>query len=60
MFAGYCHGHQAYFPTIRAAVEGGYGAAGLHSFIEVGAGEAMVDMAVIRLLTMQGLLKTEP
>ncbi len=59
-FAGYCNGHQAYFPTIRAAVEGGYGAAGLNSFIEVGAGEAMVDMAVIRLLTMQGLLKTEP
>ena len=28
--------------------------------VEVGAGEAMVDMAVIRLLTMQGLLKTEP
>ena len=59
-FAGYCNGFQGYFPTIRAAVEGGYGAEGITARVEVGAGEAMVDMAVIRLLIMQGLLKTEP
>jgi neutral ceramidase len=59
-FAGYCNGYQGYFPTIRAAVEGGYGAEGVVARVEVGAGEAMVDMAVIRLLTMQGLLKAEP
>lgn len=59
-FAGYCNGFHGYFPTIRAAVEGGYGAEGITARVEVGAGEAMVDMAVIRLLIMQGLLKTEP
>jgi hypothetical protein len=59
-FAGYCNGFHGYFPTIRAAVEGGYGAEGVTARVEVGAGEAMVDMAVIRLLTMQRLLKTEP
>ena len=59
-FVGYCNGYHGYFPTIRAAVEGGYGAEGVVARVEVGAGEAMVDMAVIRLLTMQGLLRTEP
>jgi neutral ceramidase len=59
-FAGYCNGFHGYFPTIRAAVGGGYGAEGITARVEVGAGEAMVDMAVIRLLMMQGLLKTEP
>ena len=47
-------------PTVRAAVGGGYGAEGVTARVEVGAGEAMVDMAVIRLLMMQGLLKTKP
>ena len=59
-FAGYCNGFHGYFPTIRAAVGGGYGAEGITARVEVGAGEAMVDMAVIRLLMMQGLLKTKP
>jgi hypothetical protein len=59
-FAGYCNGFHGCFPTIRAAVEGGYGAEGISTRVEVGAGEAMVDMAVIRLLMMQGLLKTKP
>ncbi len=59
-FSGYCNGFHGYFPTIRAAVEGGYGAEGITARVEVGAGEAMVDMAVIRLLQMRGLLKTEP
>jgi hypothetical protein len=39
------------------AVEGGYGAEGITARVEVGAGEAMLDMAVICLLMMQGLLK---
>jgi neutral ceramidase len=59
-FAGYCNGFHGYFPTIRAAVEGGYGAEGITARVEVGAGEEMVNMAIIRLLMMQGLLKTEP
>lgn len=59
-FAGYFNGYHGYFPTIRAAVEGGYGAEGLVARIEVGAGEAMVNSAIVRLLTMQGMLKPEP
>jgi len=59
-FAGYCNGYHGYFPTIRAAVEGGYGAEGVTARVEVGAGETMVNTAVVRLLTMQGLLKSEP
>jgi neutral ceramidase len=59
-FAGYSTGFHGYFPTIRAAVEGAYGAEGITARVEVGTGEAMVDMAVIRLLMMQGLLKTKP
>ena len=58
--AGYCKGFHGYFPTIRAAVEGCYDAEGITARVEVGAGEAMVDMSVIRLLMMQGLLKPEP
>jgi neutral ceramidase len=57
--AGYCNGFHGYFPTIRAAVGGGYGAEGITARVEVGAGEAMVDMAVIRLVMMHGLKKTE-
>ena len=53
---GYCNGYLAYFPTIRAAAEGGYGA-GYQTFVEVGAGERMVDKAVINLYTFVGKLK---
>ena len=38
-FAGYCNGYQGYFPTIRAASQGGYGAEGITARVEVGAGE---------------------
>ena len=58
--AGYCNGFHGYFPTIKAATEGGYGAEGITARVEVGAGESMVNMAVIRLLTMKGLLKPVP
>jgi neutral ceramidase len=47
-FVGYCNGMYSYFPTIKAAVEGGYGASwGL--LAEMGTGERMVDKAVIGL-----------
>lgn len=59
-FAGYLNGYHGYFPTIRAAVEGGYGAEGIVARVEVGAGEAMVDMAIVQFLKMQGLLKPLP
>jgi neutral ceramidase len=60
LFAGYANGHFGYFPTIRAAVAGGYGAEGITARSEVGTGEAMVDMGIIRLYEMLGLLKKAP
>jgi len=42
-----------YLPTIRAAVEGGYGADYATS-AEVGACERLIDRAVVRLLEWQG------
>ena len=48
-----------YVPTIRAAAEGGYGA-GYNTRLEVGAGEAMIDRAIVRLLTLLGRLKEVP
>jgi neutral ceramidase len=56
-FAGYANGYHGYFPTIRAAVEGGYGAEGIVSRVEVGAGETMLDTGLIRLYTLLGRLK---
>lgn len=58
--AGYCNGFHGYFPTIKAATEGGYGAEGITARVEVGAGESMVNMAIVKLLTMKGLLKPLP
>jgi hypothetical protein len=48
-----------YIPTIRAAAEGGYGA-GYNTRIEVGAGEAMVDRAIVHIYTLLGKLKDAP
>lgn len=48
-----------YVPTIRAASEGGYGA-GYNTRIEVGAGEATIDRAIVNLFKLQGKLKTSP
>ena len=51
---GYCNGHFLYFPTIEAASEGGYGADPRMSPIALGAGEAMLDRALITLFRMRG------
>lgn len=48
-----------YVPTLRAATEGGYGA-GYNTRIEVGAGEAMIDRAVVNFFKLAGRLKTTP
>ncbi len=48
-----------YMPTIRAAVEGGYGA-DYNTTVEVGAGELLVDRAVVKLFKLRGLLKDLP
>jgi hypothetical protein len=48
-----------YIPTIRAAAEGGYGA-GYNTRLEVGAGEAMIDRAIVQMFTLSGRLKDTP
>ncbi|MEP7272064.1 MAG: neutral/alkaline non-lysosomal ceramidase N-terminal domain-containing protein [Acidobacteriota bacterium] len=48
-----------YVPTIRAASEGGYGA-GYNTNIETGAGEAIIDRAVVNLFRMAGKLNVIP
>jgi hypothetical protein len=57
LFLGYCNDYHQYFPTIEAAAEGGYGADALVSPVEVGAGERMMDRALIHLYRMRGKLK---
>ncbi len=57
---GYTNGYVRYFPTIRAAVEGGYGADRAVSIVEVGAGERMMRRAYVELWHMTGRLGTEP
>jgi hypothetical protein len=59
-FGGYTNGNLGYVPTIKAAVDGGYGASQLGSFIEVGAGNRMIDTAVIRLGYWTGKLQDRP
>ena len=53
-FLGYANGYFGYFPTIRASTEGGYGAASSSTWIEPGAGERMVDHAVVKVYQMLG------
>jgi len=55
-FLGYCNDYQQYFPTIEAAAEGGYGT-DFVSPAEVGAGERMMNRALIYLFQMRGQLR---
>ena len=59
-FVGYTNGYLDYFPTIRAAAEGGYGAADSDTYVAVGAGERMVDQALVRIYEMLGRLVDVP
>jgi hypothetical protein len=59
-FLGYANGYYGYFPTLKAATEGGYGAAGVTTWMEVGAGERMVDHALMRTYEMLGRLADTP
>jgi hypothetical protein len=54
LFLGYCNDYQQYFPTIEAAAEGGYGASAGVSTAEIGAGERMMNRALISLYQMRG------
>ena len=56
VFLGYCNDYQQYFPTIEAAAEGGYGGDATVSPVEVGAGERVMDRALIELYRMSGKL----
>lgn len=52
LFFGYCNGHHMYFPTIEAASEGGYGGDASVSPVEIGAGEVMMNQALVNIYTM--------
>ncbi len=56
LFLGYTNGYFGYFPTIRAASEGGYGASSAMSYVEVTAGERMVDHCIARVYALLGRL----
>jgi hypothetical protein len=58
-FFGYCNGHSMYFPTIEAASEGGYGADPGVSLAELGAGERMMDKALLNIYRLQGKFARE-
>lgn len=53
-FFGYNNGYHQYFPTIEAAAEGGYGADNQVAPVEVGAGEKLMNAALIWLFQMTG------
>jgi hypothetical protein len=54
---GYCNGYHQYFPTIEAAAEGGYGADNAVAPAEVGAGEKVMNAALIWIYQMLGKIK---
>lgn len=57
LFLGYCNDYHQYFPTIEAAAEGGYGADAQVSPVEAGAGERIIDRALIHLYQLRGKIK---
>ena len=59
-FAGYANAYYGYFPTIRAATVKGYGAASVTTWVEPGAGERMVNHALVRIYEMLGQLNDKP
>jgi neutral ceramidase len=59
-FLGYTNGYYGYFPTIKAAVEGGYGAQSATTWVQVGAGEQMENQGLIDLYRMLGRLPDSP
>jgi hypothetical protein len=57
---GYANGYYGYFPTVRSATLGGYGAANPATWVEVGAGDRMVDTGVMRVYQLLGRLRDLP
>ncbi len=60
LFMGYSTADFDYFPTIRAATFGGYGAANTATRVELGAADRMVDHALIRVYEFLGRLSDTP
>ena len=56
---GYCNNTLAYFPTINAAWQGGYGGKEA-TLVEVGAGERFINRALINLYYQTGRLRAVP
>lgn len=56
-FLGYCNGYHQYFPTIEGVAEGGYGADNQVSPVAVGAGEEMMNTALVWIYQMLGKIK---
>ncbi len=59
-FMGYSTGDFDYFPTIRAATYGGYGAANTATRVQLGAGDRMVNHALVRVYEFLGRLSDTP
>jgi hypothetical protein len=57
---GYTNGYFAYFPTIAAAVRGGYGADSTVVPTEAGTGERMLNTGLISIYELLGRLKSSP
>lgn len=59
-FLGYTNGYYGYFPTIKAASEGGYGAVSTTTWVEAGAGEQMENAGLIEIYRMLGRMPDTP
>lgn len=56
-FLGYCNGYHQYFPTIEGVAEGGYGADNQVAPVAVGAGEEIMNTALVWIYQMLGKIK---
>lgn len=59
-FLGYTNGYFGYLPTMRAATEGGYGAVNATTWVQVGAGDQMLNCALVKIYEMLGRLQDAP
>ncbi len=57
---GYTNGYFAYFPTMAAAIRGGYGADSTVVPTEVGTGERMLNTGLISIYELLGKLSEKP
>jgi neutral ceramidase len=57
VFFGYCNGYHQYFPTIEAVAEGGYGADNAVAPAAVGAGEQIMNTALLWIYQMIGKIR---